>query len=74
MYGAIEDLGHAGFELQDRQLVAIAGRAIISRERMRQAAGPLAEERLDVFCAESVADVLQYLGVFAGRKPLSSSS
>lgn len=41
MYGALDDLGQVGLELQDRQLVAIAGRTIVPREWVWQAAKPL---------------------------------
>ena len=56
--GPIEDLGQGEFRLEDRELVAIAGAAMRGREGMREAAEPLADDRVDLRGIEGVGDPL----------------
>ena len=61
--GSVEDLRQRELRLQDGDVVAIAGRAILAREGMRQSRQPLAQQRVDLGGRQSVAELLQTLGV-----------
>src|SRR5437667_6016779 len=56
--GPIEDLGQGKFRLEDRELIAIPGRAVGGGERMRETAEPLANDGLDFCRLEAVGDAL----------------
>jgi hypothetical protein len=56
--GAIEHLGQGEFRLEDRELIAIARRTVRRGEGMRQAAEPLAKDRVDLGGIEGVGDPL----------------
>ena len=45
--------------MQDRDVVAVAGGAILAGERMRQDGQPLAQQGVDLLGSEPVADGLQ---------------
>ena len=62
----IEDLGQGEFGLEDRQLIAIARGAVGGGEGMRQAAEPLAEDRVDLRGIERVGDTLHACRRVAG--------
>jgi hypothetical protein len=57
--GLGEHLGQGELGLQDRDVVAVAGLAACTGERMRQQAQPLAQKAVDLFCRQVVADLLQ---------------
>ena len=54
----IEHLGKRELGLQDRKLVAIARGAIAWRKRMRQSAQPLAQQPIDLFRRQLIAQPL----------------
>ena len=62
---AIEHLGQRELGLQDRDLLAVAGLAVGGSERVRQAIQPLAQQPLDRFRRQAVANLLQTLGIGA---------
>ena len=62
---AIEHLGQRELRLQDRDLIAVAGLAVGGGERVRQAIQPLAQQPLDRFRRQAVANLLQTLGIGA---------
>jgi hypothetical protein len=66
--GAVENLGQRELGLQDRELVAVAGAAVLAGERVRQAGQPAAKERVDLGGREPVADPLQRVRVIALQK------
>ena len=55
---AVEDLGKckAHFQLEDGELVGVAGLSIAARERMGQAAQPASKEAVNVLSTEAVAN------------------
>jgi hypothetical protein len=55
----VQHLGQGEFGRQDRQLVAVAGGPVGGAKRVRQPGQPLAQQRVDVRRAQSVADRLQ---------------
>src|SRR6201993_2277528 len=61
--GSVEDLGGGELRLQDRDIVAVAGLAVGSREGMRQEPQPFAQQCIDLGCGKPVANRLQALGV-----------
>jgi hypothetical protein len=63
----VQHLGKGKLGLQDGQLVAIPGRDVIGGERVRQDAQPLAQQRVDVWRPEAVAEGLQRRRVPGGE-------
>jgi hypothetical protein len=63
---AVQHLGQRELRLQDRQLVAVAVLLILPRERVGQDPQPLAQQRLDLRRAQTVAGPLQPRHVIAG--------
>ena len=55
---AVEDLGQSELGLENRDVVAISGTAILARERMGQTPEPLAQQTIDLFRRQSVTDGL----------------
>src|SRR5215218_3035603 len=68
--GPVEHLGQGELRLQDRQLIAVAGGLVLGRERVGQDRQPFAQQRVDVFRAEAVADRLDSGHVLAGGEPV----
>ena len=56
---AVQDLGQGELGLPDRDVVAVAGLAVGRAERVRQPGEPLAQQGVDLFGSEPVADRLQ---------------
>jgi hypothetical protein len=61
--GAVEDLGKADLELEDREVVVIACPSVFGGKGLRQHRHPAAEESLDVGSAELVTDLLHRGGI-----------
>ena len=61
--GPVQHLGERELRLQDRQVVAIAGRPVSAGKRMRQPAQPFPEQRIDLLGTERVAQRLHALGM-----------
>ena len=57
----VQDLGQGELGLPDGDVVAVAGRPVGGGERVRQDRQPLAQQGVDLFRAEPVADRLQAL-------------
>ena len=60
---SVQDLGQGELGLQDRQVIAIAGSTVLGRERMGQTCQPLAQQGVDLGGGQTVAELLQSLGV-----------
>src|ERR1700757_5215621 len=63
VHRSVEGLGGGELRLQDRDIVAVAGLAVRSREGMRQEPQPFAQQCIDLGCGKPVANRLQALGV-----------
>ena len=63
MYKPVEDLGGGELRLQDRDIKAVAGLAVGSREGMWQEPQPFAQQGIDLGGGKPVANRLQALGV-----------
>jgi hypothetical protein len=61
--GAVEDLGKADLELEDREVVVIACPSVFGGKGLRQHRHPAAEESLDIGGAELVTDLLHRGGI-----------
>src|ERR1700686_1406305 len=70
----VEHLGERELGLQDGEVVAIAGGAVASRKRMRQASQPFAQQSIDLVGRQGVAQPLHSLGSAQDLTPLSSAS
>jgi hypothetical protein len=64
----VEHLCQRELGLQDREVVAIARRAVLRRKRVRQSREPLAEHGLDLRLVELIGDPLGLLGARAARQ------
>src|SRR5215471_15626394 len=60
---SVEDLGGGELRLQNRDIIAVAGLAVGSREGMRQQPQPFAQQGIDLGGGKPVANRLQALGV-----------
>ena len=65
---AVEHLPEGELGLEDRDVVAVAGPAVLPGEGVGQAGEPLACERVDLLVRQSVTDLLEALLVLAGRE------
>src|ERR687888_286317 len=65
--GSVQDLGQGELGLEDGNLVAVTGGAVLSRKRVRQACQPLASQGVDALGGQAVAQLLQPLRVGAGK-------
>jgi len=63
---AVEHLGEGELGLEDRDVVAVAGPAVLPGEGVGQAGEPLASKRVDLVGPESVTDLLEALLVLTG--------
>ena len=61
----VEHLGGRELRLQDRDVVAVAGFAVRTGERVRQKPQPFAQQCVDLGGREALADLLQALGIGA---------
>jgi hypothetical protein len=68
----VEDLGEREVGLEDRNVVAVAGLAVGGRERVREAAKPLAREGVNPRRGESIGEGLGTAGISAGEEPSSA--
>ena len=71
VHRAIEHLGQRKLGLKDRNIVAEAGGLIGRGERMGEKAQPLAQQAVDLFGRQAVADLLKPLGSAQLSTPLS---
>ena len=67
MDAAFPNLGQRKLSLENGQIVAVSGAAILGRERVRQDAQPFAEEGVDLGRIQTVADPLSSLEIGAGQ-------
>src|ERR687895_2281273 len=65
--GSVQDLSQGELGLEDGNLVAVTGSAVLSRKRVRQACQPLASQGVDALGGQAVAQWLQPLRVGAGK-------
>jgi len=63
---AVEHLGEGELGLEDRDVVAVAGPAVLPGEGVGQAGEPLASKRVDLVVRQSVTDLLEALLVLTG--------
>src|SRR3990170_4006075 len=68
LFGVLEDLGAADFQLPDTQLVGITGRSLLLRQRPGKLFDPAVEKCLDLLGVQLVTNDLQTLRVLAGQK------
>jgi len=66
----IQHLGQRKLGLQDRQLIALAGGFVMGGERIGQDLEPLAQQRVDLFGTQTVADPLQPVHVVDHGEPI----
>ena len=63
----VQHLGERELRLQDRDVVAVARRPVRRRERMRQPAQPLPQQRIDLLGRQSFAQRLRPRRILAGQ-------
>ena len=63
----VQHLGERELRLQDRDVVAVARRPVRRRERMRQPAQPLPQQRIDLLGRQSLAQRLRPRRILAGQ-------
>src|SRR5712692_163055 len=67
---SVEHLGQGELDLQDGQVIVVAGSPVLLTEGVRENRQPLAEQGVDVLGREVVADSLGAFGVRAGQEPV----
>src|SRR5579871_2154041 len=63
----VQHLGQGEFRLEDGQVVAVAGLAVLICKGVRQAGQPLAQQSVDFGTGQAVAQLLEALGIGTGK-------
>ena len=71
--GTVEHLGAGELGLQDGDVIAVARRAIVRRERVRQSMEPLAQQRVDARGVQPVTERLRPRGAGTGQQAVIQS-